>query len=91
MSAYDDLMAYTRDTMALGQTAGRLGWDQETVMPRGATAQRADEIAAIEAVLHARRSDPKVGEWLEQAEAVWKRAFLLISLNSQEMLDEAFH
>lgn len=25
------------------------------------------------------------------AEAVWKRAFLLFSLNSQEMLDEAFH
>jgi hypothetical protein len=25
------------------------------------------------------------------AEAVWKRAFLLISLNNQEMLDEAFH
>ena len=32
MSAYDDLMAYERDTQALGQVAGRLGWDQETVM-----------------------------------------------------------
>jgi len=69
MSTYDDLMAYTRDTMALGQVAGRLGWDQETVMPRGATAQRSEEMAAIEAVLHARRSDPKVGEWLAQAES----------------------
>ena len=26
-----------------------------------------------------------------RAEAVWKRAFLLISLSNQEMLDEAFH
>ena len=67
MSAYDDLMAYTHDTMALAQIAGRLGWDQETVMPRGAAGQRADEMAAIEAVLHARRSDPKVGDWLENA------------------------
>ena len=67
MNAYDDLMAYTRDTMALGQVAGRLGWDQETVMPRGAAGQRADEMAAIEAVLHARRSAPRVGEWLENA------------------------
>jgi len=67
MSAYDDLMAYTHDTMALAQIAGRLGWDQETVMPRGAAGQRADEMAAIEAVLHARRSDPKVGDWLEKA------------------------
>ena len=68
MSAYDDLMAYTRDTVALGQVAGRLGWDQETKMPRGATAQRSEEMAAIEAVLHARRGDPKVGAWLETAQ-----------------------
>lgn len=64
MTAYDDLMDFTRDTMALGQVAGRLGWDQETVMPRGAAPQRAEEMAAMEGVLHARRIDPKVGEWL---------------------------
>lgn len=66
MTAYDDLMAYERDTQALGQIAGRLGWDQETVMPRGATAQRAQEFAAIESVLHARRVDPRLGDWLDQ-------------------------
>ncbi|MCG7518143.1 carboxypeptidase M32 [Ruegeria sp. Ofav3-42] len=69
MSAYKDLMAFQRETSALGQIAGRLGWDQETVMPRGAAAQRAEEMAAIEAVLHARRSDPRVADWLEQARA----------------------
>ncbi|CUH48607.1 carboxypeptidase M32 [Ruegeria atlantica] len=68
MSAYDDLMAFQRETSALGEIAGRLGWDQETVMPRGAAPQRAEEMAAIEAVLHARRSDPRVPEWLEQAD-----------------------
>lgn len=68
MSAYDELMAFQRETSALGQIAGRLGWDQETVMPRGAAPQRAEEMAAIEAVLHARRSDPRVAEWLEQAD-----------------------
>jgi carboxypeptidase Taq len=67
MTAYDDLMTYTRDTAALGQIAGRLGWDQETMMPRGAVGQRAEEMAAIEAVLHARRCDPRVGDWLEKA------------------------
>ncbi|MBT8476816.1 MAG: carboxypeptidase M32, partial [Alphaproteobacteria bacterium] len=65
MTAYDDLMAFQRDTEALGQIAGRLGWDQETVMPRGAAPQRAEEIAAMEAVLHARRMDPRVADWLE--------------------------
>ncbi len=69
MTAFDDLMAHQRETSALGQIAGRLGWDQETVMPRGAAPQRAEEMAAIEAVLHARRSDPRVADWLDQAEA----------------------
>ena len=67
MTAFNDLMTYQRQTSALGQIAGRLGWDQETVMPRGAAPQRAEEMAAIEAVLHARRSDPRVAEWLESA------------------------
>jgi carboxypeptidase Taq len=64
MTAYTDLMAFTRDTQALAQVAGRLGWDQETVMPRGAAPQRAEEMAAMESVLHARRIDPRVGDWL---------------------------
>lgn len=70
MGAYDDLMAFQRDTGALAQIAGRLGWDQETMMPRGAAAQRGAEMAAIEAVLHARRSDPRVAEWLDAADPV---------------------
>jgi len=69
MAAFDELMAFTRETEALAQVAGRLGWDQETVMPRGAGAQRAEEMGAMEAVLHARRTDPRVADWLAQAEA----------------------
>jgi carboxypeptidase Taq len=69
MTAFEDLMAFQRETEALGQIAGRLGWDQETVMPRGAAEQRGEEMAAIETVLHARRTDPRIGEWLAAAEA----------------------
>ncbi|KIN65109.1 Thermostable carboxypeptidase [Sulfitobacter noctilucicola] len=65
MTAYDDLMAHTRETQALAQVMGRLGWDQETMMPRGAAPQRGEEMAALEGVLHARRTDPKIGEWLD--------------------------
>jgi len=68
MTAYDDLMAFQRETEALGQIAGRLGWDQETMMPRGAADQRGEEMAAIEGVLHARRTDPRIADWLAQAE-----------------------
>lgn len=67
MSALDDLLAFQRQTEALSSVAERLGWDQETVMPRGATEQRSEEMAAIEAVLHERRTDPRLGEWLDAA------------------------
>ncbi len=68
MSAYDELMTFQRETEALGQVMGRLGWDQETVMPDGAAEQRAEEMAALDGVLHRRRTDPRIGEWLEKAE-----------------------
>lgn len=68
MTAFDDLMAFTRDTEALSSVAGRTGWDQETMMPRGAAAQRGEEMAALESVLHARRCDPRIGDWLDTAE-----------------------
>lgn len=69
MSAYNELMAFQRQTEALGQVAGRLGWDQETMMPEGAAGQRAEEFAAMEGVLHARRTDPRIGEWLGKLDA----------------------
>ena len=77
MSAYEDLIAFQRETEALNMVAGRLGWDQETVMPRGAAPQRAEEIAALEGVLHARRTDPRLADWIEAA--------------SGEELDEVAH
>ncbi len=64
MTAFDDLMAFQRETEALSAIAGRLGWDQETMMPRGAAEQRGEEMAAIEGVLHARRTDPRLADWL---------------------------
>ncbi|WP_370229390.1 carboxypeptidase M32 [Cognatishimia sp.] len=69
MSSFNDLMAFQRETQALGQVAGRLGWDQETVMPRGSAAQRAEEMAAMETVLHARRIDPRVADWIASIDA----------------------
>jgi carboxypeptidase Taq len=63
-AALDALLAHQRVTEALAAVEGRTGWDQETVMPRGAAAQRSEEMAALSDVLHARRSDRRVGDWL---------------------------
>ena len=81
MSAYDELMAFQRETEALGQVMGRLGWDQETMMPHGAGEQRAEEMAALDGVLHARKTDPRIGDWLAAADpqgAVAERKVALI-------------
>ena len=69
MSAFDELMAFRRETEALAQVAGRQGWDQETMMPKGAAAQRAEEMGAMESVLHARRTDSRIGDWLAAVDA----------------------
>lgn len=61
------LMEFQRTTEALAAVAQRLDWDRETMMPRGAAEQRSEEIAAMEEMLHARRTDPRVGEWLDAA------------------------
>lgn len=66
MTAYDDLMAFQRQTEALSQVAGRLRWDQETMMPKGAAEQRGEENGAMEEVLHARRTAPELGNWLAE-------------------------
>lgn len=65
--AFDQLMAFQRTTEALVSIATRLDWDRETVMPRGAAEQRSEELAAMEAVIHDRRTDPRIGEWLDVA------------------------
>jgi carboxypeptidase Taq len=69
MNAYDELMSYQHQTEALAQVMMRLGWDQETMMPRGAATQRGEEMAALEGVLHARRTDPKLADLLGLATA----------------------
>ena len=66
---YETLMTFQRETDALGQIAGRLEWDREAIMPRGANGQRSEECSAIEGILHARRSDPGIADWLEGAQA----------------------
>jgi carboxypeptidase Taq len=64
MSDLENLLNFDHQTQALNQISGRLSWDQETMMPSGSAEQRGQEMAAIEGVLHARRSNSKIGEWL---------------------------
>ncbi len=62
--SYELLLDHIKKTTALAQVSGLLGWDQETKMPSKGGAQRAEQMGAIEGVMHARRCDPRVAEWI---------------------------
>jgi carboxypeptidase Taq len=62
--AYAALLPHLKESAALGQIGRLLHWDQEAMMPRKGAAQRAEQAAALEAVRHGRRADPRIAEWL---------------------------
>jgi len=67
--AFDALQSYQRQTEALGRIAQRLGWDHETVMPKGGAGDRSEEMAALEATVHARNTSPELGDLLAAVSA----------------------
>ncbi|HEU4979438.1 MAG TPA: carboxypeptidase M32 [Solirubrobacteraceae bacterium] len=50
----------------LGRAGALLRWDQETKMPPGAAAERAEQIATLERIAHERLVDERLGELLEE-------------------------
>ncbi|WP_069299155.1 carboxypeptidase M32 [Neptunicoccus sediminis] len=64
-TAYSALADHFRDVVALGQVSGLLGWDQETIMPKGAAAQRSEWMSALEKLSHSQRTDPRIADWLD--------------------------
>lgn len=63
--AYESLLAYLKEEAALGQIAQLLHWDQEAMMPPKGAEQRAEQAAALMGVIHARRTDPRIADWLD--------------------------
>ena len=59
-------VAHARRVGVLGSIDALLGWDERTKMPPAAGAHRADQAAALAAVVHRERTDPRQGERLER-------------------------
>ncbi len=53
---------------ALKGASAVLGWDREVMMPAGAAAARAEQLAALGQVCHARIADPELADLLDAAE-----------------------
>lgn len=68
-SAYDALRAHLREAATISSLSALVGWDQETFMPPRAAAFRAEQLATLSALAHARRADPRLGDLIGACEA----------------------
>jgi len=66
---YQRLARKLEELGQLEQIMGILHWDQEVIMPRGATQARAGQIASLAGVTHEKLTDSKIGALLDQLES----------------------
>jgi carboxypeptidase Taq len=62
--AYEDLCRHARETALLAAAESALGWDERTMLPPEGTEYRAEQLTLLAGILHTRRTDKRIGEWL---------------------------
>ena len=67
MSALEDLFDFNKKTLLLQSVAGRTAWDQETMMPKEGVGLRSQEMGALEEIIHTRKQDKRIANWLDKA------------------------
>ncbi|WP_455382280.1 carboxypeptidase M32 [Salinispira pacifica] len=63
-SKLERLKALDREVQVLSHITAILGWDQETYMPPNAVEERSDQLSAVQALLHEKRTSHEIGELL---------------------------
>jgi carboxypeptidase Taq len=63
-ATYDKVCRHRCETAMLGAVEALLGWDERTIMPPAAGEYRAEQMTLLSGMIHARETDPKLGEWL---------------------------
>ncbi|MCA9303716.1 MAG: carboxypeptidase M32 [Phycisphaerales bacterium] len=66
---YQELVAHARRSGNLGSIAALVSWDQETYMPAGGAAARAEQSSLIARIMHEANTSAKRGELIAQCEA----------------------
>ncbi len=67
-AAYEELVRRARERALLGSCTALLAWDEETYMPRGGAAHRADQLAYLAGLEHEKATDPRLGDLLADVE-----------------------
>ncbi len=65
---YDRLCQHYQETAQLAGIDALLGWDERTGLPQRAGAHRADQMSLMAGLIHQRKTDPRIGEWLRGLE-----------------------
>lgn len=68
-AAYENLTKLFNRLSVLGGVQQRLYRDMQTVMAKGSAEEHDHQTAVLSEIAHAQFTDPKVGKWLEAAEA----------------------
>ncbi len=63
-SAFENLCRHVRETALLESVEATLAWDERTMLPPAAGEYRAEQITYLSGMIHRRRTDPRLGEWL---------------------------
>jgi carboxypeptidase Taq len=61
---YQQLTDHVRETAVLHSVESLLGWDERTMLPTAAGEYRAEQMTLLAGMLHRRRTDQRLGEWL---------------------------
>jgi carboxypeptidase Taq len=61
---YDQLCHHARETALLSAAESALGWDERTLLPVEGAEFRAEQVTLLAGMIHQRRTDPRLGEWL---------------------------
>jgi len=67
-TTYEAFLARVREIGQLASIESLLDWDSETYMPPNGLGVRAEQLALLASLGHQRRSDPRLGELLDQLE-----------------------
>jgi carboxypeptidase Taq len=66
--AYSELIRRGKELAVIGSCGALLGWDQQTYMPRNGAGLRGEQTAWLAGLMHAKSTDPKIGELLAAVE-----------------------
>jgi carboxypeptidase Taq len=67
-AAYDELVRLSRERALVASCVALLSWDEETYMPPGGAAHRAEQLAYLAGLEHDKATDPRLGDLLADVE-----------------------